>query len=113
MDMTIKEEIEQLVLRCISSEGLKACPKDLAFLEKYGLKNLYFFSVEYRMEGTDTSVLDNRAKGLIRWSLYSTDFPLLRLKYEQEGKASLMKCLYLEERYFRKFLSITGQEEEP
>ena len=51
MDMTIKDEIEQLILRCIASDGLKACPKDLAFLEKYGLKNLFFFSVEYGMEG--------------------------------------------------------------
>lgn len=48
MDMTIKDEIEQLILRCIASDGLKACPKDLAFLEKYGLKNLFFFSVEWR-----------------------------------------------------------------
>lgn len=76
--MTIQEEIEQLVLRCIASDGLKACPKDLAFLERYGLKKLYFFSVEYGMEGVDTSELDGRAGRLIRWNLYSTDFPLLR-----------------------------------
>ena len=57
MDMTIKDEIEQLILRCIASDGLKACPKDLAFLEKYGLKNLFFFSVEYGMEGADTQSL--------------------------------------------------------
>ena len=42
MDMTIQEEIEQLVLRCIAADGLKACPKDISFLEKYRLKNLYF-----------------------------------------------------------------------
>ena len=107
MAMTIEQEIEQLVLKCIALDGLKACPKDLAFLEKYGLKNL-----EYAMEGTDTTVLDSKAKGLIRWYLYSTDFPLLRQKYEREGKAELMKCLYLEERYFRKFLESTGQEDE-
>lgn len=77
MAMTIEQEIEQLVLKCIALDGLKACPKDLAFLEKYGLKNLYFFSLEYAMEGTDTTVLDSKAKGLIRWYLYSTDFPLL------------------------------------
>ncbi|EXZ78371.1 hypothetical protein [Bacteroides fragilis] len=47
MAMTIEQEIEQLVLKCIALDGLKACPKDLAFLEKYGLKNLYFFSLEY------------------------------------------------------------------
>ena len=87
MAMTIEQEIEQLVLKCIALDGLKACPKDLAFLEKYGLKNLYFFSLEYAMEGTDTTVLDSKAKGLIRWYLYSTDFPLLRQKYEREGKA--------------------------
>lgn len=75
MAMTIEQEIEQLVLKCIALDGLKACPKDLAFLEKYGLKNLYFFSLEYAMEGTDTTVLDSKAKGLIRWYLYSTDFP--------------------------------------
>ena len=66
MAMTIEQEIEQLVLKCIALDGLKACPKDLAFLEKYGLKNLYFFSLEYAMEGTDTTVLDSKAKGLIR-----------------------------------------------
>lgn len=69
MDMTIEWEVEQLVLMCIASDGLKACPKDLAFLEKYGLKNLYFFSLEYAMEGTDTIVLDSKAKGLIRSSI--------------------------------------------
>ena len=53
MAMTIEQEIEQLVLKCIALDGLKACPKDLAFLEKYGLKNLYFFSLEYAMEGTE------------------------------------------------------------
>ena len=111
MDMTIEWEVDQLVLMCIASDGLKACPKDLVFLEKYGLKNLYFFSVEYTIEGTDTSALDNRAKGIIRWNLYSTNFPLLRRKYEREGKAGLMKCLYLEERYFIKFLDLTGQED--
>ena len=96
MAMTIEQEIEQLVLKCIALDGLK---------------NLYFFSLEYAMEGTDTTVLDSKAKGLIRWYLYSTDFPLLRQKYEREGKAELMKCLYLEERYFRKFLESTGQED--
>lgn len=113
MDMTIKDEIEQLILRCIASDGLKACPKDLAFLEKYGLKNLFFFSVEYEMEGADTQSLDGRAKSQIRWNLYVTDFPLLRRMYEREGKGALMECLYLEERYFLKFLSITGQEDKP
>ena len=58
MDMTIQEEIEQLVLRCIAADGLKACPKDISFLEKYRLKNLYFLSVRYRMEGTDCPELD-------------------------------------------------------
>ena len=48
---------------------------------------------------------------MIRWYLYATDFPMLRQKYEREGKAELMKCLYLEERYFRKFLESTGQED--
>lgn len=111
--MTIDDEIEQLVLRCIAADGLKACPKDLGFLEKYKLKNLYFFSVEYGMEGADTQALDYRAKELIKWNLFSTGFPLLRRKYEQEGKEALMRCLYLEDRYFRRFLSITGQEEKP
>lgn len=113
MDMTIQEEIEQLVLRCIASDGLKACPKDLAFLERYGLKKLYFFSVEYGMEGVDTSELDGRAGRLIRWNLSSTDFPLLRQKYEREGKKALLECLYLEERYFREFLDMTGKEDKP
>ena len=63
MDMTIQEEIEQLVLRCIAADGLKACPKDISFLEKYRLKNLYFLSVRYRMEGTDCPELDRRAEG--------------------------------------------------
>lgn len=111
--MTIQEEIEQLVLRCIASDGLKACPKDLAFLERYGLKKLYFFSVEYGMEGVDTSELDGRAGRLIRWNLYSTDFPLLRQKYEREGKKALLECLYLEERYFREFQDMTGKEDKP
>lgn len=113
MDMTIKDEIEQLILRCIASDGLKACPKDLAFLEKYGLKNLFFFSVEYGMEGADTQALDGRAKSQIRWNLYSTGFPLLQRKYKLEGKGALMECLYLEERYFRKFLNLTGLEDKP
>ena len=65
MDMTIKDEIEQLILRCIASDGLKACPKDLAFLEKYGLKNLFFFSVEYGMEGADTQSLDSNQEWLL------------------------------------------------
>ena len=88
MDMTIQEEIEQLVLRCIAADGLKACPKDISFLEKYRLKNLYF-----------------------RWNIYSTDFPLLRRVYAREGKEALMRCLYLEEGYFRRFLEQTGLEE--
>lgn len=70
MDMTIQEEIEQLVLRCIAADGLKACPKDISFLEKYRLKNLYFLSVRYRMEGTDCPELDRRAEGLIRWNIF-------------------------------------------
>ena len=97
MDMTIQEEIEQLVLRCIAADGLKACPKDISFLEKYRLKNLYFLSVRYRMEGTDCPELDRRAEGLIRWNIYSTDFPPLRRVYAREGKEALMRCLYLEE----------------
>jgi hypothetical protein len=108
MDMTIQEEIEQLVLRCIAADGLKACPKDISFLEKYRLKNLYFLSVRYRMEGTDCPELDRRAEGLIRWNIYSTDFPLLRRVYAREGKEALMRCLYLEEGYFRRFLEQTG-----
>ena len=100
MDMTIQEEIEQLVLRCIAADGLKACPKDISFLEKYRLKNLYFLSVRYRMEGTDCPELDRRAEGLIRWNIYA-----------REGKEALMRCLYLEEGYFRRFLEQTGLEE--
>ena len=111
MDMTIQEEIEQLVLRCIAADGLKACPKDISFLEKYRLKNLYFLSVRYRMEGTDCPELDRRAEGLIRWNIYSTDFPLLRRVYAREGKEALMRCLYLEEGYFRRFLEQTGLED--
>ena len=65
------------------------------------------------MEGADTQSLDGRAKNQIKWNLYVTDFPLLRRMYEREGKGALMECLYLEERYFRKFLSITGQEDKP
>ena len=80
MDMTIQEEIEQLVLRCVAADGLKACPKDISFLEKYRLKNLYFLSVRYRM-------------------------------YAREGKEALMRCLYLEEGYFRRFLEQTGLED--
>ena len=95
MDMTLQEEREQLVLRCIAADGLKACPKDISFLEKYRLKNLYFLSVRYRMEGTDCPELDRRAEGLIRWNIYSTDFPLLRRVYAREGKEALMRCLYL------------------
>ena len=49
MDMTIQEEIEQLVLRCIAADGLKACPKDISFLEKYRLKNLKQFGI-YEIE---------------------------------------------------------------
>ena len=109
MAMTIEQEIEQLVLKCIALDGLKACPKDLAFLEKYGLKNLYFFSLEYAMEGTEYDGSRRVRRKLIRWYLYSTDFPLLRQKYEREGKAELMKCLYLEERYFASYLESTGQ----
>ena len=111
MDMTIQEEIEQLVLRGVAADGLKACPKDISFLEKYRLKNLYFLSVRYRMEGTDCSERDRRAEGLIRWNIYSTDFPLLRRVYAREGKEALMRCLYLEEGYFRRFLEQTGLEE--
>ena len=96
MDMTIQEEIEQLVLRCIAADGLK---------------DLYFLSVRYRMEGTDCPELDRRAEGLIRWNIYSTDFPLLRRVYAREGKEALMRCLYLEEGYFRRFLEQTGLEE--
>ena len=106
MDMTIQEEIEQLVLRCIAADGLKACPKDISFLEKYRLKNLYFLSVRYRMEGTDCPELDRRAEGLIRWNIYSTDFPLLRRVYAREGKEALMRCLYLE----RVFPQIPGTD---
>lgn len=86
--MTIEQEIEQLVLKCIASDGLKACPKDLVFLEKYGLKNLYFFSVKYTIEGTDATVLDSKAKGLIRWYLYSTDFPCCGRSMKGKAKRS-------------------------
>ena len=41
----------------------------------------------------------------------STDFPLLRRVYAREGKEALMRCLYLEEGYFRRFLEQTGLEE--
>ncbi len=46
------------------------------------------------MEGTDCPELDRRAEGLIRWNIYSTDFPLLRRVYAREGKEALMRCLY-------------------
>ena len=40
-----------------------------------------------------------------------TDFPLLRRVYAREGKEALMRCLYLEEGYFHRFLEQTGLEE--
>lgn len=112
MVMMIEQEIEQLVLKCIVLDGLKVCLKDFVFFEKYGLKNLYFFFLEYVMEGMDMMVFDSKVKGLIRWYFYLMDFFLLWQKYEWEGKVELMKCLYLEERYFCKFLELIGQEDE-
>ena len=113
MDMTIKDEIEQLILRCIASDGLKGLSEGSGFPGEIRAEEPVFLSVEYGMEGADTQSLDGRAKSQIRWNLYVTDFPLLRRMYEREGKGALMECLYLEERYFRKFLSITGQEDKP
>lgn len=63
MAMTIEQEIEQLVLKCIALDGLKACPKDLAFLEKYGLKNLYFFPWNTRWKGRMRRFSTVRRKG--------------------------------------------------
>ena len=34
--------MNSLWIRCVAADGLKACPKDISFLEKYRLKNLYF-----------------------------------------------------------------------
>ena len=41
------------------------------------------------MEGTDCPELDRRAEGLIRWNIYSTDFPLLRRVYARGGKGGV------------------------
>lgn len=116
MDMTIQEEIEQLVLRCIAADGLKACPKDFTFLEKYKLKGLYFTFLRTVTEGRSglfLEELDLRAKDAIKWDIFPTGFPLLRQKYGMEGKDALMARLYLEERYFRELVEQTGMEERP
>ena len=116
MDMTIQEEIEQLVLRCIAADGLKACPKDFTFLEKYKLKGLYFTFLRTVTEGRTglfLEELDLRAMDTIKWDFFPTGFPLLRQKYGMEGKDALMTRLYLEERYFRELVEQTGMEERP
>lgn len=104
------------MLRCIAENGLTACPKDFSFLEKYRLKKLYFTFIKAITEGSSTQVLeslDSRAKGLIKWDIFPTRFPMLRQRYEMEGKDGLMPYLYLDERYYRKLVEQTGMEERP
>ena len=55
MDMTIQEEIEQLVLRCIAADGLKACPKDFTFFgEVQAQRPVFYFPADRdgRQDGT-------------------------------------------------------------
>lgn len=40
--MSMKDEVEQIILRSILKDGLDAVPQDYEFIMKYNLKQIYF-----------------------------------------------------------------------
>lgn len=49
--MDMRDEVEQIILRTMVKDGMDAAPQDYEFLMKYGLKQIYFYSIDCSMNG--------------------------------------------------------------
>lgn len=101
--MDMKNEVEQIILRTMVKEGMDAAPQDYEFLNKYNLKQIYFYSIDCSMNGAGidlkSPVLDRLKK-----AINNTKFPLLYDEYKKNGKAGVMRKLLNNEAYYRTFL---------
>ena len=54
--MSMKDEVEQIILRSILKDGLDAVPQDYEFIMKYDLKLIYFSKIEFSMHGIEIDI---------------------------------------------------------
>lgn len=99
--MDINEEIDQVILQSILRFGADAIPMDYAFLNRYGLKYIYFQSINTRMEGMSIREINRRLFTHIRSLIRDTDFPLLRELYSHGGKKCIYGLLYWNNLYYK------------
>jgi hypothetical protein len=102
--MNMKDEVEQIILRTMLKDGMSAAPQNYEFLMKYGLTELYFYSIDCSMNGV---TLDSKSPALdkIRKVIINDiTFPLLQNEYKKNGKTGVMKKLYDNEAYYKTFL---------
>lgn len=103
--MTINEEVDQIIIRTVIKNGMNAVPKDLSFINRYGIKELYFIGVDNKLSNKKTTFVDIGLKELLSEYHQDTTFPLLGNLYLSQGKKGVMKHLK-EENYFRTFIKI-------
>lgn len=102
--MSMKDEVEQIILRSILKDGLDAVPQDYEFIMKYDLKLIYFSKIEFSMHGIEIDIKSSALEKLKRAIIENASFPLLYDEYKKSGKAGVMQKLHNNEIYYKTFL---------
>lgn len=102
--MSMKDEVEQIILRSILKDGLDAVPQDYEFIMKYDLKLIYFSKIEFSMHGIEIDIKSSALEKLKRAIIENASFPLLYDEYKKSGKAGVMQKLHNNETYYKTFL---------
>lgn len=102
--MSMKDEVEQIILRSILKDGLDAVPQDYEFIMKYNLKQIYFSKIEFSMHGIEIDIKSSALEKLKNAIIEDASFPLLHDEYKKNGKAGVMKKLLNNEAYYKTFL---------
>lgn len=102
--MSMKDEVEQIILRSILKDGLDAVPQDYEFIMKYNLKQIYFSKIEFSMHGIGIDIKSSALEKLKKAIIEDASFPLLHDEYKKNGKAGVMQKLHNNETYYKTFL---------
>lgn len=94
--MSMKDEVEQIILRSILKDGLDAVPQDYEFIMKYNLKQIYFSKIEFSMHGIEIDIKSSALDKLKKAIIEDASFPLCMMNTRRMAKLELCKnCIIM------------------
>lgn len=102
----LREEIDQVILHCITEHGYDAIPYDYSFMQRYKLFTAFFLNTEINKESAAAGSPDtkNTILSLILPHIKTVPFTMLSMYYQVNGEDKMKELLYRKEMYFEYFM---------